>query len=66
MYHVTYRWNERENIYYAQEDRGRFTEQLQADMEQDQVILYACLMMVKYYHLLVETPLGNLIRSCSG
>ena len=59
-YHITSRGNGRESIYYAQEDRERFAEQLQQTLEKDQVILYAYSMMVNHYHLLVETSRCNL------
>jgi REP element-mobilizing transposase RayT len=61
-YHVTSRGNGRETIFYSDQDRERFLEQLDAALAADGVMLYAYCLMPNHYHLLVETPLGNIQR----
>jgi len=61
-YHLTARGNGREVIFTAACDYERFLEQLKAALEQDEVVLYAYVIMPNHYHLLVETPLGNVQR----
>lgn len=41
------------------QDRNRFLEQLKEACEKDGVKLYAYVLMGKHYHLLIETPRGN-------
>lgn len=60
QYHVTARGNGREEIFLCDDDRERFLEQLKEAMEADEVVLYAYVLMPNHYHLLVETPLGNI------
>ena len=60
VYHVTCRGNERKDIFLDNHDRKRFLELLQKSLEIYQVILYAYVLMRNHFHLLVETPLGNL------
>jgi REP element-mobilizing transposase RayT len=59
-YHVTCRGNGRQHIYLGEDDARRFREQLSEALEKDRVILYAWALMPNHYHLLVETPHGNL------
>lgn len=59
-YHVTSRGNGREKLFYSDEDRERFLSQLDAALAEDNVILYAYCLMSNHYHLLVETPDGNI------
>lgn len=61
-YHVTSRGNGRERIFYSDEDRERFLEQLDMALAADEVVLYAYCLMPNHYHLLVETPHGNIHR----
>jgi len=61
-YHVTVRGNGRQAIFLGADDRQRFLTQLASALEEDQVILYACVLMVNHYHLFVETPVGNIQR----
>ena len=62
LYHVTSRGNGRQRIYYTDADRQRFLLQLEAALEADEVLLYAYVLMPNHYHLLVQTPLGNIKR----
>ena len=61
-YHLTARGNGREAIFILREDCERFLEQLKEALDQDEVVLYAYVLMPNHYHLLVETPLGNVQR----
>jgi len=49
-------------IFINPEDYERFLVQLADALEKDEVILYAYCLMPNHYHLLVETPLGNVKR----
>ena len=60
VYHVTCRGNGRERIVLGDEDAQRFRDQLRDAVEQDGVVLYAWALMPNHYHLLLETPRGNL------
>lgn len=59
-YHVTARGNGRNTIFLCNDDYSRFLEQLVTALEKDGVILYAYVIMPNHYHLLIETPRGNL------
>ena len=48
-YHITARGNGREKLFYEPEDYER-------------VVLYAYALMSNHYHLLIETPEGNLSK----
>lgn len=61
-YHVTSRGNGREAVFCSDADRERFLEQLDDAAKKDEVVLYAYVLMPNHYHLLVETPLGNIHR----
>ena len=62
-YHVTSRGNERKAIFRDESDRKKFLEILSASIEQFVVRLHAYVLMDNHYHLLVETPLGDLSRA---
>ncbi|MBI4517048.1 MAG: transposase [Deltaproteobacteria bacterium] len=59
-YHVTARGNERKAIFRDDHDRKQFLARLQAVVERYRVVVYAYVLMRNHYHLLVETPEGNL------
>ena len=61
-YHITARGNGRERLFYAAEDYERFLEQLQQALTRERVVLYAYTLMSNHYHLLIETPRGNLSK----
>ena len=62
-YHVTSRGNERKAIFRDVADRRKFLEILSSSIEQFIVRLHAYVLMDNHYHLLVETPEGNLSRA---
>jgi REP-associated tyrosine transposase len=60
VYHVTCRGNERRDIFLGDEDRTIFLRFLAQSLNIYSVKLYAYVLMNNHFHLLVETPLGNL------
>ena len=61
-YHLTVRGNGRERVFHEPGDYARFLRQLDEALEEDDVILYAYVLMPNHYHLFVETPKGNVQR----
>jgi putative transposase len=59
-YHITARGVGGKSIFAMDADRERFLTQLEYALDTDSVILYAYAIMQTHYHLLVETPLGNI------
>jgi len=59
-YHITARGVGGKSIFAMDADRERFVTQLEYALDTDDVILYAYALMLNHYHLLVETPLGNI------
>ena len=62
VYHVTSRGNERSTIFRNDRDRAKFLEVLGSVVSGARWILHAYCLMGNHYHLLLETPLGNLSR----
>lgn len=60
VYHVTCRGNERRNIFQDDDDRKKFLRILSQSLNIYDVKLHAYVLMDNHFHLLVETPLGNL------
>ncbi len=60
LYHVTSRGNQREAIYLDESDKLLFLEVLGEVCERFNWQLHAYCLMTNHYHLLVETPDGNL------
>ena len=60
VYHVTSRGNERREIFKADKDRKTFLEILGQSLKIYNVRLYSYVLMNNHFHLLIETPLGNL------
>jgi putative transposase len=60
VYHITCRGNEKREIFKDDADRVRFLEILKLSLSTYQVLLYCYILMENHYHLLVETPLGNI------
>jgi len=57
---VTTRGNERKDIFKSDRDRERFLEYLQSASERYGAVVHAYCLMSNHYHLLVQTPQGNL------
>jgi putative transposase len=62
MYHVTSRGNKQEDIYLSNEDRVLFLDLFTQVCNKCQWVCHAYCLMSNHYHLLIETPLGNLSK----
>ena len=62
VYHVTSRGNERKVIFHDNKDRQMFLEVLSRITKQVNWLCHAYCLMDNHYHLVVETPEGNLSR----
>lgn len=60
FYHVTARGNERKRIYYDKADYGKFKEYLKKAETKYGCLLHCYVLMPNHYHLILETPQGNL------
>ena len=60
--HVTSRANAKQAIFIGDEDRGRFFDALSIVAERFEWLCHAYCLMKNHYHLLIETPNGNLSR----
>jgi len=62
LYHLTSRGNAQEDIYRTDEDRLEFLDILRRSRNRYNCAVYAYCLMDNHYHLLVETPDGNLSK----
>ena len=62
LYHVTSRGDRREAIFEDDEDRRAFVQTLAQVVEQFNWLCYAWCLMGNHYHLLIQTPEGNLSK----
>lgn len=62
FYHITSRGNEKKHIYKSRKDREKFLEYLQSASEKYNAVIHIYCLMDNHYHLLLETPSGNLPR----
>lgn len=60
FYHVTARGNEQRDIYKSRADRDRFLGYLDSATERYGAVIHVWCLMSNHYHLLIETPAGNL------
>ena len=60
VYHITCRGNEQKPIFRDDEDRSIFLKKLIESMDIYAVKLHGYVLMGNHFHLLLETPLGNL------
>ncbi|MEE9523242.1 MAG: transposase [Thermodesulfovibrionales bacterium] len=60
VYHITCRGNERRDIFRDETDRKTFLDILAKSLHIYNVTLYSYALMKNHFHLLVETPRGNL------
>src|SRR5262245_15005063 len=60
FYHVTTRGNARQTIYFNDQDRRTFLAGLEKIVTRYHWRCYAYCLMDNHYHLLLETPQGNL------
>ena len=59
-YHVMSRGNEQKEIFKNQRDREKFLEYLASASDRYGAVIQAYCLMSNHYHLLLETPEGNL------
>jgi putative transposase len=59
-YHVTSRGNEQKDIFKSHRDREQFLSYLESSVTRYGVRIHAYCLMTNHYHLLMETPEGNL------
>jgi len=62
VYHITSRGNAKQNIFLDDKDYIQFLEVLCSVVKRFNWILHAYCLMNNHYHLLIETPEGNLSR----
>ena len=60
FYHVTARGNERKAVFKSIRDRQKFLQYLETATERYNAVIHAYCLMDNHYHLLLETPSGNL------
>ena len=60
FYHVTSRGDEKKEIYKSNRDRERFLEYLLSATERYGAVVHVYCLMTNHYHLILETPHGNL------
>ena len=60
FYHVTSRGNERKAVFKSKRDREKFFEYLDSAAQRYDAVIHAFCLMNNHYHLLIETPTGNL------
>lgn len=61
-YHVTSRGNERKDVFKSQKDRVQFLLYLESAVNRYEAIIHAYCLMNNHFHLLLETPSGNLSK----
>jgi len=62
FYHVTSRGIERRSIFHSDTDRKRFLSYLASAHDRYGALIHGYCLMDNHYHLLLETPLGNLSK----
>jgi putative transposase len=60
FYHITSRGNERKAVFKSERDREKFLSYLGSATERYAAIVHVYCLMDNHYHLLLETPAGNL------
>ena len=62
VYHVTSRGNAKQAIFLENEDNHKFLEVLSTVVDRFNWLCHAYCLMRNHYHLMIETPEGNLSR----
>ncbi len=60
FYHITSRGNEQKHIFKDRQDRERFLTYLESSVQRYGAVIHVYCLMSNHYHLLIETPSGNL------
>jgi putative transposase len=62
FYHVTSRGNERRTVFQSNRDREKYLSYLESAHERYGAVIHVYCLMGNHYHLLLETPRGNLSK----
>jgi len=62
LYHITARGNEKNLIYREKGDYRKFLKILSALPKRFSIVIYGYVLMGNHYHLLIETPKGNITK----
>jgi REP element-mobilizing transposase RayT len=66
LYHITSRGNERKKIFVDDGDRKKFLEILEDYHDRYGILIHGYVLMDNHYHLILETPKGNLLKVMHG
>lgn len=66
LYHITSRGNERKRIFLDDRDRKRFLGILKDYHDRYGILIHSYVLMDNHYHLILETPKGNLLKIMHG
>jgi putative transposase len=66
LYHVTSRGNEKRDIFLKDKDRRKFLSILEEYHDRFRILIHCYVLMRNHYHLVIETPLGNLLKVMHG
>ena len=66
LYHITSRGNERKNIFLEDKDRLRFLQIIEDYHDRYGILIHSYVLMDNHYHLVLETPRGNLLKVMHG
>jgi putative transposase len=66
LYHITSRGNEKKEIFLTDEDRTRFLNIIRDYHERYGILVHAYVLLDNHYHLILETPRGNLLKVMHG
>jgi putative transposase len=66
LYHITSRGNERKNIFLEDGDRVKFLKILGDYHDRYGILIHSYVLMDSHYHLVLETPRGNLLKVMHG
>lgn len=66
LYHITSRGNERKKIFLEDRDRKKFLGILEDYQDRYGILIHSFVLMDNHYHLVLETPRGNLLKVMHG
>lgn len=66
LYHVISRGNERKKIFLSRADHEAFLDLLRESRERHGCLVHCYVLMGNHYHLVLETPRGNLVKVMHG
>jgi len=66
LYHITARGNERKRIFLDDGDRKKFLGILGDYHDRYGILIHSYVLMNNHYHLILETPKGNLLKVMHG